>query len=63
MGCGKKLRLSFDGSDSGSRMWKRGCGGAFGGSLESGDLSCVGTSGRNVASKMIASTLTGHTVL
>jgi hypothetical protein len=28
--CGNKLKLSSDGGDSGSKKYKRGCGGAYG---------------------------------
>jgi hypothetical protein len=49
----KKLKLSPDGGDPGSKKCKRGYGGACGGvwrSLESGGRFCVGAFGRNLAS-------------
>jgi hypothetical protein len=51
----KKLKLSSDGGDSGSKKYKRGYGGglaesAFDGSLGSGGRFCVGAFARNLAS-------------
>jgi hypothetical protein len=57
----KKLKLSSDGGDSGSKECKRGCGGAYGGdwrslglegfcNLQSGGRVCVRALGRNLAS-------------
>jgi hypothetical protein len=51
--CGKKLKLSSDGGDSGNKKCSRGCGCAYGGvwrSLESGGRFCVGAFGRSLAS-------------
>jgi hypothetical protein len=57
----KKLKLSSDGGESGSKKYRRGCGGTYGGvwgslrlaglwSLESGGRFCIGTFYRNLAS-------------
>jgi hypothetical protein len=48
-----KLKLSFDGGESGSKKCKRGYGGAYGGvwrSLESGGRFCVRAFGKNLTS-------------
>jgi hypothetical protein len=61
VGCCKKLKLSSDGSDSGSKKWKRGycgaCSGAWQGSMESGRQFCVCTVGRNLVSIAVESHL------
>jgi hypothetical protein len=46
----EKLKLSSEGGDSGSKKYKRGYGGAYGGSVESGSRFCVGAFGKNLAS-------------
>jgi hypothetical protein len=49
----KKMKLISDGSDSGSKKYKRGCGGAYGGIClwrESGGRFCVDAFVRNLAS-------------
>jgi hypothetical protein len=49
----KKLKLSSDGGDSGTKKCKRGYGDAYGRvwrSIESGGRFCVGAFGRNLAS-------------
>jgi hypothetical protein len=51
--CGKKMKLSYDGGDSGGKKCKRFYDGAYGAvwrTMESGSLFCVGASGRNLAS-------------
>jgi hypothetical protein len=59
----KKLKLSSNGGNSGSKKCKRGYGGAYGGvwrSLESGCLFCVGAFARNPAS--VASNMLSHLI-